>query len=86
MVSASRAGAYVLGVASTGYRTKWCMPAGKAGPPDLQAIIADLAALPLKRLEEPAPGLILQALAKRYPCSGARQGCGGQRAAQSGKP
>ncbi|MCF8868985.1 Rap1a/Tai family immunity protein [Xanthomonas campestris pv. campestris] len=72
MVSASRAGAYVLGVASTGYRTKWCMPAGKAGPPDLQAIIADLAALPLKRLEEPAPGLILQALAKRYPCSGAR--------------
>lgn len=68
MVSASRAGAYVLGVASTGYRTKWCMPAGKAGPPDLQAIIADLAALPLKRLEEPAPGLILQALAKRYPC------------------
>ncbi|MBB3803222.1 hypothetical protein FHR47_003515 [Xanthomonas arboricola] len=68
MVSASRAGAYLLGVASASYRTQWCMPAGKAGPPDLQVVLADLSALPDARLDEPAPGLIVQALAKRYPC------------------
>ncbi|QHG88662.1 MULTISPECIES: Rap1a/Tai family immunity protein [Xanthomonas] len=68
MVSASRAGAYLLGVASATYRTQWCIPADKAGPPDLRVITADLAALPDARLDEPAPGLIVQALAKRYPC------------------
>ncbi|MEA9589250.1 Rap1a/Tai family immunity protein [Xanthomonas sp. WHRI 10064A] len=68
MVSASRAGAYVLGVASTSYRTQWCMPAGKAGPPDLLPIIADITALPDARLDEAAPGLIIEALRKRYPC------------------
>ncbi|MCD0245539.1 hypothetical protein JWH04_05985 [Xanthomonas melonis] len=68
MVSASRASAYLLGVASAGYRTQWCLPAGKVGPPDLRAILADLAALPDTRLDEPAPGLIVQVLAKRYPC------------------
>ncbi|KLD69564.1 Rap1a/Tai family immunity protein [Xanthomonas pisi] len=68
MVSASRAGAYVLGVASTSYRTQWCLPAGQAELPDLQVIFADLVALPDARLDEAAPGLIIEALRKRYPC------------------
>nr|WP_266104570.1 Rap1a/Tai family immunity protein [Xanthomonas campestris] len=68
MLSANRAGAYLLGVASSSYRTHWCMPAGKRGTPDLQAIISDIGALPDARLDEAAPALIVQALAKRYPC------------------
>ncbi|PPT75891.1 hypothetical protein XaplCFBP3122_11790 [Xanthomonas arboricola pv. populi] len=68
MLSANRAGAYLLGVASSSYRTRWCMPAGKRGTPDLQAIISDIGALPDARLDEAAPALIVQALAKRYPC------------------
>ncbi|PPT48645.1 hypothetical protein LZZ50_00380 [Xanthomonas arboricola] len=68
MLSANRAGAYLLGVASSSYRTQWCMPAGKSGPPDMQAIISDIGALPDARLDEAAPALIVQALAKRYPC------------------
>jgi hypothetical protein len=70
LVSASRAGAYLLGVASASYRTQWCMPAGKTGTPDLQAIIADIGALPDARQDQAAPDLIVQALAKRYPCGG----------------
>ncbi|AMV00275.1 Rap1a/Tai family immunity protein [Xanthomonas citri] len=70
LVSASRAGAYLLGVASASYRTQWCMPAGKAGTPDLQAIIADIGALPDARQDDAAPDLIIEALAKRYPCGG----------------
>ncbi|KGE50695.1 Rap1a/Tai family immunity protein [Xanthomonas axonopodis pv. vasculorum] len=68
--SASRAGAYLLGVASASYRTRWCMPAGNTGTPDLQAVIADIGALPGTRQDQAAPDLIVQALAKRYPCSG----------------
>ncbi|MCL1501472.1 Rap1a/Tai family immunity protein [Xanthomonas nasturtii] len=68
MLSANRAGAYLLGVASASYRTQWCMPAGKVGAPDLQAIIADIGALPDARQHDAAPDLIVQALAKRYPC------------------
>ncbi|AVQ08611.1 TPA: hypothetical protein HH295_06140 [Xanthomonas vasicola pv. zeae] len=74
MLSANRAGAYLLGVASASYRTQWCMPAGKTAAPDLQAIIADIGALPDARQDEAAPGLIVQALAKRYPCSGGDKG------------
>ncbi len=70
LVSASRAGAYLLGVASASYRTGWCMPAGSTGTPDLQAVIADIGALPDTRQDQAAPDLIVQALAKRYPCSG----------------
>ncbi|QBG94525.1 Rap1a/Tai family immunity protein [Xanthomonas oryzae] len=68
MLSANRAGGYLLGVASASYRSQWCMPAGKAGMPDLQAIIADIGALPDARQAQAAPELIVQALAKRYPC------------------
>ncbi|WP_207759680.1 Rap1a/Tai family immunity protein [Xanthomonas prunicola] len=90
MLSANRAGAYLLGVASTSYRAQWCMPAGKTGIPDLQAIIADIDALPDARQDEAAPGLIVQALAKRYPCgSGGRAGskrATGDKQANAGEP
>ncbi len=73
MLSANRAGAYLLGVASASYCSQWCMPAGKAGMPDLQAIIADIGALPDARQAQAAPDLIVQALAKRYPCGSVAQ-------------
>ncbi|WOB51703.1 hypothetical protein NYR97_10355 [Xanthomonas hydrangeae] len=87
LVSASRAGAYLLGVASASYRKQWCMPAGKAGTPDLQAIIADIGALPDARQDQAAPDLIVQALAKRYPCGGARaKAAAGNAQRNPGKP
>ncbi len=73
MLSANRAGAYLLGVASASYCSQWCMPVGKAGMPDLQAIIADIGALPDARQAQAAPDLIVQALAKRYPCGSVAQ-------------
>ncbi|OOX25376.1 hypothetical protein Xazr_17340 [Xanthomonas campestris pv. azadirachtae] len=88
LVSASRAGAYLLGVASASYRTGWCMPAGNTGSPDLQAVIADIGALPYTRQDQAAPDLIVQALAKRYPCSGGDKStrAGGGNSANAAKP
>ncbi|KAB7769119.1 Rap1a/Tai family immunity protein [Xanthomonas maliensis] len=68
MVSARTAAAYLLGIAAGSEGQRWCRPAGQAGPPDVQALLADLNALPDARLDEPATTLIVQALAKRYPC------------------
>ncbi|TQT60501.1 hypothetical protein, partial [Xanthomonas perforans] len=70
LVSASRAGAYLLGVASASYRTGWCMPAGSTGSPHLPAGLAGLWALPGIRPGPGRPALIGRARGKRSPCAG----------------
>ncbi|UYC11957.1 Rap1a/Tai family immunity protein [Xanthomonas sp. CFBP 8445] len=68
MVSSRTAAAYMLGIAAGSEGVRWCRPAGQSGPPDVQALVADLAALPDARLDARASDLVVQALAKRYPC------------------
>lgn len=68
MVSSRMAAAYMLGIAAGSEGARWCRPAGQSGPPDIQALVADLAALPDARLDARASDLVVQALAKRYPC------------------
>ncbi|WP_295948498.1 Rap1a/Tai family immunity protein [uncultured Xanthomonas sp.] len=72
MVSSRTAAAYMLGIAAGSEGARWCRPAGQSGPPDVQALVADLGALPDARLDERASDLVAQALAKRYPCKPAK--------------
>ncbi|WP_144631450.1 Rap1a/Tai family immunity protein [Bordetella genomosp. 13] len=67
MVSASRAAAFVLGVASYTHGTRWCKAEG-LGPDDFQKVVGALGDLPDERLTTPAAPLIAEALAKFFPC------------------
>ncbi|MFA4298638.1 Rap1a/Tai family immunity protein, partial [Xanthomonas perforans] len=76
------------GRATTSTPTGCCMPAGTTGSPARRALIADTAALPDTRQAQAAPDLIVQALAKRYPCSGGDKStrAGGGNSPNAAKP
>ncbi|WP_156523180.1 Rap1a/Tai family immunity protein [Bordetella ansorpii] len=67
MVSSSRAAAFMLGVASYTYGTRWCKADG-LGQEDFAKVVETLGSLPDDRLKMPAAPLVAQALARHFPC------------------
>lgn len=67
MVSASRAAAFMLGVASYTHGTRWCKAGGLAQE-DFSKVLQTLGSMPDDQLKGPAAPLVAQALAETFPC------------------